>query len=171
LDIHKKIHHGFLSIRFMQALYTLHLTAEHRNNTHINTLPPLHLQGLKGLTSSRIIWMVWSNRRTKQIQTTEIHGTSDGHIYVVRRSTRVQQFLHWKDIFTLVLGLIPVTADTHQNSGVNKCRVLNGIIKRLFHYNLVHANHLHQGNRRPEITHTIHMCSACLIFPALGLDI
>jgi hypothetical protein len=24
LDIHKKIHHGFMLIRFMQALYTLH---------------------------------------------------------------------------------------------------------------------------------------------------
>jgi len=46
LDIHKKIHHGFIWIRFMQALYTLHLTAEHQNSTHINPLPPLHLQGL-----------------------------------------------------------------------------------------------------------------------------
>jgi hypothetical protein len=45
LDIHKKIHHGFMLIRFMQALYTLHLTAEHQNSTHINPLPPLHLQG------------------------------------------------------------------------------------------------------------------------------
>jgi hypothetical protein len=45
LDIHKKIHHGFISIRFMQALYRLHLTAEHQNSTQVIPLPPLHLQG------------------------------------------------------------------------------------------------------------------------------
>jgi hypothetical protein len=46
LDLHKKIHYGFISIRFTQALYTLHLTAEHQNSLHINPLPPLHLQDL-----------------------------------------------------------------------------------------------------------------------------
>jgi len=61
---------------------------------------------------------VWSNSKTKQVQTKEIHDTPDGQMYVVRSSTRVQQFLHWNDIFTLVLRLIiPVTADTDQNSG------------------------------------------------------
>jgi hypothetical protein len=42
---------------------------------------------------------------------------------------------------------------------VNQCRLLNGIIKRLFHDNLVHTNHLHQVNRKPEITHNSYVLS------------
>jgi hypothetical protein len=46
LNIALDIHHGFILIRFIQALYTLHLTAEHQNSTRINPFPPLHHQGL-----------------------------------------------------------------------------------------------------------------------------
>jgi hypothetical protein len=101
----------------MQALYTFHLTTEHQNSTPTHVNPTSSPSWLRFKYNELVLeqYKCLINSKTKWIQTKEIHETPDRH--VVGRSTIVQQFLHWKDVFTLVLGLIPVTADAHQKCG------------------------------------------------------